>query len=845
MAQSTHTSEEKKSFLYRPHAKGKYSSAIMAGFILLFFAGLVFCLYSNSLESPFIFDDVQKIAENAHIRITQFSAKEIVASGLKSSKTRFLPFISLAVNYYFHQYDPFGYHIVNVCIHILTGFFLYLFLSATLKISPRQTLQDHADSIAFVAALIWLIHPVQTQSVTYIIQRMNSLASMFFILSIWCYVKARVEGGRRKWLWYAGSAVVWLLSLGCKQNAVTLPFFVFLYEWFFFQGLDKKWLRRSLPFVLGIVVLLVFIALVYTDFQPLEKIKHIRDYSENQFTMAQRALTQPRVVMHYISLLIFGHPSRLNLDYDFALSYSLINPFTTLLSLAAIVGLLILGVYMAKKEPLIAFGIFWFFGNLVIESSVIPLALVFEHRLYLPSMLVFLVPVVLGHRYIKLIWLRAGLLCLAVVVLCVWTYQRNRVWESDLSMWTDVVNKAPGKARPHLNLGLALADRDRMDEAIQHYRKSLGINPNYAEAHNNLGIVLAKQEHTEEAIGHYRKALQIKADYTDAHNNLAAALSEQGHTEEAIKHYRYAQQLDPYNEKAQNNLGLEFFRQGRINEAIQYYRKALQINPLYPEAQFNWGAALVRLGRSDQAIGHFQKALQLDPGHAEAHNNLGGVLLNQGRRVEALGHITEALRLDPGLAEAHGNMGILLIQKGEIEKAISHFREALRINPDSSLAAANLKKALATQKQLDQKAAMIQQALKNNPDDPGLHFEMGNIFLARGDYNQAVAEFEKTVAIQPRSAPAQYNLALAYTAGKQYDKALVALNKVIALQPDNPNTYYNIAALHALLNNIDDSVQWLQKAVDKGYRNWDLIKTDKDLKSIRNSAGYKELVKNR
>jgi hypothetical protein len=233
--------------------------------------------------------------------------------------------------------------------------------------------------IAFLAAVIWLVHPVQTQSVTYIIQRMNSMASMLFILAFWFYVRGRLaQGNRKTWLWYMGSTLIWLVSLGSKQITLTLPVLVFLYEWYFFQDLSKDWLKRSLKWVLGIAVLFVIIALIYTDFNPLEKFSRLNDFSKNEFTITQRALTQLRVIIYYISLLFYPEPSRLNLDYDFPLSYSLFNPFTTLLSLIIIIGLIILGLYLAKKQRLISFCIFWFLGNLVIESSIIPLAIIFE-----------------------------------------------------------------------------------------------------------------------------------------------------------------------------------------------------------------------------------------------------------------------------------------------------------------------------------------------------------------------------------------------------------------------------------------------------------------------------------
>ena len=743
MEQSISTSEKNTFFFKLPDVEGKLFSILIPVIILLIFAGLVFGLYFDSLESPFIFDDINKIERNTHIRLTQFSPKEIVSAGLKSSKTRFIAFISFALNYYFHQYDPFGYHIFNNIVHILTGFFLYLFLAATLKTPSLSSRFDHPDLIAFLAALIWLIHPVQTQSVTYIVQRMNSLASMFFIISFWCYVRARgVESGKARWLWFAGSILAWLLSLGCKQITVTLPLLVFLYEWFFFQDLDKRWLKRRLPYVLGILVLLGFLALAYTGFDPLEKLNKFRDYRENQFTISQRSLTQTRVVMHYISLLIFPHPSRLNLDYDFALSYSLINPLTTLLSLSAIIGLIILGIYLAKKNRLISFCIFWFFGNLVIESSIVPLALIFEHRLYLPSMLVFLIPISLGHRYIKLPWLRAALLCLAVVVLCAWTYQRNRVWQSDLTLWNDVVKKSPNKVRPHLNLGKIFSELGKTDIAIKHYTEALRINPKYKIAHYHLGNA---------------KILQGKLN-------------------EAIKHFSEALQIDPAFAEAYSKLGFVLAKQGKTNEAIKHYQKALEIKPYYVPAHLNLGVALSEEGRTAEAINHFNIALEIDPDFADAHYNLAIALETQGKTDEAINHYLSAIKADPANAKTHYNLGNILPKQGRTDEAIAHFNKAISIQPD---------------------------------------------------FTQSLS-----------------NLALLYAADKKYYKALVALKKVVAIQPENSSACYNIAALYALQDNVEESLAWLKQAIDKGYQNWELIKTDKDLENIRSSAAYQDLVKN-
>ncbi|UCE56532.1 MAG: tetratricopeptide repeat protein, partial [Desulfobacterales bacterium] len=639
------------------------SSAVKFFLIVLTFFTLGFLIYSNTFESPFVFDDTQRIADNPDIRLKKLGVEDLLkaAFGRHSAQSRPLGNISFALNYYFHQYELAGYHIVNIIIHIVNGILLWLFLKKTLDLKSVGSKFKHAQFIALLSALLWLVNPVQTQSVTYMVQRLNSMATMFFLLSFLFYLYGRLTTKKElRWAWFLGAAFGWLLALGCKQNTAMLPFFIFLYEWYFFQGLSKNWLKRSLKYIAVILILFGLVAFIYLGLEPWEKIKTPRDFSEGQFTMGQRLLTQTRVVIHYLGLIFYPHPSRLNLDYDFPLSYSLMSPFTTLLSLTAILGLIILGVYLAKKDRLISFCIFWFFGNLVIESSIIPLALIFEHRLYLPSMPLLLIPVTLGYRYIKLNWLRAALLCIVVIIFSVWTYQRNRVWENDLSLWTDVVSKSPNKARPKINLGLALVKRDRLDEAIHHYLKSLHIDPNYYEAHINLGVALAKQSKTNEAIDHYRRALEIKPNSLEANNDLGNALLQEGKTDEAIEHYRKALQLDPNNNKVHNNLALALASQDKTNEALIHYRIALQINPNFAEAHNNLGRELLRQGKTDEARENFIAALSLDPNLSEAHINMGIILGQQGKPNEAIEHYRKALELNPDNDEAHNNLGLAL-----------------------------------------------------------------------------------------------------------------------------------------------------------------------------------------
>ncbi len=362
---------------------------------------------------------------------------------------------------------------------------------------------------------------------------------------------------------------------------------------------------------------------------PLERILSFADYAHHEFTFVERVLTQFRVVVYYLSLLFYPHPSRLNLDYDFTLSHSLINPITTLLSLVAIGGLIALACCLAKNKRLISFCIIWFFGNLVIESSIIPLAIIFEHRTYLPSMLVCLITVILIYRYIKPELLRVAILCAVVLVFSVWTFERNSVWSDDVILWKDCVEKSPKKARPRANLAVALDGQGRTEEAIQQNFVALQIKPDFEEAHYNLGIVLEKQGRIDEAIEHFLEALRIRPGYVEVQNNLGVALEKQGRIDEAIRHFLEAVRIKPDFEEAQNNLGISLGKQGRIDEAIEHFLEAVRIRPDYAEAHNNLGIALFHKGNIEGAIDHFREALRIEPNYVVANHNLKRALMVQ------------------------------------------------------------------------------------------------------------------------------------------------------------------------------------------------------------------------
>jgi tetratricopeptide (TPR) repeat protein len=536
------------------------------------------------IDPPQKFDDAPNIQNNPHIRLTKLTLEGIKRAGFESrSSSRPVANISFALNYYFHQYNVAGYHLVNILIHITTGILLYLFVKTTLNIPSVHSRYGTYLWLPFLTALLWAVHPINTQSVTYIVQRMNSMAAMFYVLSLFLYARARLaEKRKRKVVLFTGCIFAGVLALGSKQIAGTLPLFIVLYEWYFIQEMSRTWLRRHLFHLAIVLVVFGLMAIMYLGVDPLEWV--LSRYEVKDFTLSQRLLTEFRVVVHYLSLLIFPHPSRLNLDYDFPLSNSLIDPITTLFSIIGIAGLLGFAIYLAKRERLLSFCILWFLGNLVIESSFIPLAVIFEHRTYLPSVLLIFVFVVIGYRYMKPMWLRLGVACVVILVFSLWTYERNSVWSDDVGFFKDCVAKSPKKARPHLSLGFALEQRGKLKEAMTHYSEALRLKPDYAEAHYNQAGVLMEQEKFKEAMSHYSEALRIKPDYAKAHYNLGVALS----------------------------------RLERFEEAARHFSEALRLNPDYFEAHYNLGVALVLQGDRKGAAYHFSQALRIDPGSSRA-----------------------------------------------------------------------------------------------------------------------------------------------------------------------------------------------------------------------------------
>jgi tetratricopeptide (TPR) repeat protein len=533
--------------------------------------------YSNTFSSPFQFDSKAVIAENPVIRSLEYYLHPSKAELYKeffeyrTFTKRFIGYLSFALNYRFHQLDVAGYHIVNLIIHILNALLLYLLMLFTFETPyvKKSPITGYKVHIAVIGALVFAAHPVQTQAITYIWQRVTSLATLFYLGSIVAYVKWRLlikgshSGPRglitfKTILLYVTCIIGSVLAMNTKQIAFTLPIIILLYEFIFFDGKIRKRILPLIPLLL--TLLIVPLNLMDIDKPAAEIIGDVSEVTRGASLMPRTEyfFTSMRVIVTYLRLILL--PINQNIDYDYPALTSLFNP-EVLISSIFLLSILGGAIYLLFKTRhsslharLISFGILWFFITLALESSIIPLSnVIYEHRLYLPmtgvliAIITGLVTVIerLTQRWTGVKKAASVVAGVIVIVLAFSTYERNKVWMDEETMWKDVVTKSPNKSRGHNNLGLVYQSRGRIKEAIPHYERAVALNPDYLLAYSNLGVAYKSIGLIDRAIEQYMHAMLIQPDDPITYYNLGNAYKSKGSFEEAIKYYRIAIQLKP------------------------------------------------------------------------------------------------------------------------------------------------------------------------------------------------------------------------------------------------------------------------------------------------------------
>jgi len=558
--------------------------------------------YSNSLHGAFVFDDPFSIADNESIRSLR-RLDEVLLPVAELDYYRPVLNLSLALCYSVGGLDVLSYHTLNLGLHLAASLTLFGLVRRTLLLCPRdQHLGEASTALALVAALLWMLHPLQTESVTYVVQRCEAMFGLFSLLSLYCVLRGATSP--RAWRWYGGAVAACAVGMGSKEAMAVTPLLVLLYDRIFLapslrEAVQKRW---KLYAALALTWCILVPMLLASDLSRSRR-------AADPVTIWEYARTQFGVIVHYLRLSVW--PDSLCLDYQWPVAQSagdIVPPATFL-------GVVLLAVLWALwRSPKWGFLGASFFLTLAPSSSIIPIPdLAFEHRMYLP-LAPLVVAVVLGVSVAGRKLLSghpslqpaARLLSVCLIagiasVLGILTYLRNDDYRSELRIWQDTVAKAPYNYRAHNNLGRALAHEGRSAEAVVHYQRALEINPDYTETNFNFGLLLVQLGRFGEAVPRLQQVLKIRPHDIEAHLNLGVALAHQGQDDEAIGHYQEVLATDPRFAPAHNNLGNMMLRLGRFDRAVVHYQAAVDIDPNDAEYQHNLDVCLQALGKGRKA----------------------------------------------------------------------------------------------------------------------------------------------------------------------------------------------------------------------------------------------------
>lgn len=644
----------------------------------------VLAAWHNSFGGPFVFDDGPSITDNPSLR-PPWSVREILWPDVIGGATvsgRPVVNLTLALNAALGGQAVAGYHAVNLLIHLLAGLVLFGLVRRTFLQPPLAAgLGAAARTLALAVALLWSLHPLQTESVTYIIQRTESLVGLWYLLTLYAFVRGATGGGRG---WLALSVAACWLGMATKEVMATAPLMVLLHDRTFVAGSFGEAWRRRRGYYLGLAASWLLLGLLVAGTSGRGGTAGLG----TEISAWTYALTQGEAVVRYLGLVF--RPVPLVFDYGTATVGGLGEVWPQVLLLLGLVGATL---WALARVPVWGFLGAGFFLILAPSSSVIPVAsqTMAEHRMYLP--LVIPVALIVAGLY-RLAGRRCypvlGLLALGCGAL---TMARNEDYRTAVRLWTDTVAKRPANGRAHHELGKALFELGRVEESLPSYEEAIRLQPGVPEPLYNRGLALAALGRRAEAMEQYREALRLQPDYADAHNNLGIALLAEGRLEAAEAEFRAVVRLKPDYAIGYSNLANVLLEAGRPAEALVQATEAIRLQPALGDAHFNAGNACAALGRPAEALAHYQETVRLQPGFAAAHNNLGNVLLEMDRVPEAMEHYAGAVRLEADYFEPRRNLAFILLQLGRPAEARPHLEVLARLRPEDEEIARALARA--------------------------------------------------------------------------------------------------------------------------------------------------------
>jgi tetratricopeptide (TPR) repeat protein len=651
---------------------------------------LTFIFYWPVAHNDFVnYDDGDYVSSNPHIQ-AGFTRSSLIWAFTTAHASNWHPltWLSHMLDIQMFGLRPGPHHLVSLAIHMANVMLLFLVL--------RTLTQTHWRSAAVAA--FFALHPLRVESVAWISERKDGLSALFFLVCVWaysCYARARtseVKNGERSLtlpgsvkparVCFAVSLLSFALGLLSKPMVVTLPFVLLLLDFWPLGRFEfKEWRTRKVAHLVIEKVPFFLLALA-SSWITYQAQKHGGAVSVS-ISLGARVANAVVSYVRYIGKTLW--PAKLSVLYPHPGHWPAWEVGSAALVLLAISAAVLV---FYRRRPYLLTGWLWFLGMLVPVIGLIQVGIqsMADRYTYLPQIGLLVLVIWSAHEvFQKLGWNNqaAAILCSVLLFLCaVATNIQIRYWRSSETLFSHAVQVTKNNYLAYNNLGFYLSSQGRVGEAMENYRLSLEINPNYEDALNNLGYALAGQKRYAEAMPYYEAALRVRPDHVEVHNNLGNALAESGRLNEAIQHYLVALKGNPQHADAHNNLGIALAMQGKLDEAIKHFEEAIALKGANPSAHSNLGNAYAAQRRYDEAVREYRETLRLKPNEAQAFNNLGNVLAEQGKLPEAIEQYRQALRLNSDNPEAHFNLGIALRRQGKNTEAAAEYRAALRLKPD-------------------------------------------------------------------------------------------------------------------------------------------------------------------
>jgi tetratricopeptide (TPR) repeat protein len=571
--------------------------------LILFFTGLI--VYSNTLHSPFQWDEHDYLMANPIVKDLHYFLAPSRAAGFEyygGLQSRYIGYLSFALNYRLNGFNVAGYHLVNIAIHILNAIFLYLLVILTFR-TPRlmhSRIREHAGQAALFTALLFVSHPLQTEAVTYVFQRFASLVALFYLVSIAMYAKGRLITAEaaeaacgktygRAIGFFLLSFVSAILAMKTKENAFTLPVVILLYDFFFFHGPARKRILYSAPLLFTMVIIPLTLTGMNRPFGEIVRAIGPATRGTEYLSRSSYLFPQFRVIVTYLRLLAL--PMNQNFDYAYPAFHSFFTAqvFSSFLLILSIAGVAAYMFYLSRSRAelrLISFGLLFFLVALSVESSIVPIPLLIcEYRMYLPSAGMFLAVIASAYSLAERSGIRnmrtiaISLLSIVVMTFGVAAYCRNQTWGSRTSLWQDTAGKSPHSVTPHFALGNVYKSEGTLDRAVEQYDIALRLKPDDVDVRNNLGNTYRSKGEIDQAIKQYYMALRIKPDNAETHNNLGYAYKIEGMNDRALQEFLIALRLKPDLAEAHFNAGLLYIETGEVGRGRAELQKGLTIRP--------------------------------------------------------------------------------------------------------------------------------------------------------------------------------------------------------------------------------------------------------------------------